>query len=279
MTQGATGSEQVPAAVQGRTRTLVLAGTGLAVVVWLFGFFSPLGLLQVQPALLLGGGLLAGASLLPKAARLLVPAAVTAAVGFLALLPLAVAASQFAVGGIEIVALVLAFLEAAALATAVLVDAGLVSLPAPKPAAPQGYGGYQQPYQGGYPPPQGGGYQQQPNPYAYGYGPQQPYGYPQQQFPGQQPYPQQGWAPTEQAVPAPPTPAQGTPPVPGRPAPGPYRAAPGEPSGQAPAAPAPTEAEQTRIEPTEGRHSGVPAQAPEGDRTTKITVDPERREG
>ncbi|SDE91034.1 DUF5336 domain-containing protein [Pseudonocardia oroxyli] len=295
------------AALAGPARTMVMAGTGLAVVVWLLGFFSVFPIVQVAPALLLGGGALAAVALLPRADRFLIPAAVLAAVGFLLLVQLGVLGSQVAglaggsLGGIEIAALVLAFLEAAVLVGAVLLEAGVVSLPAPKPAAPP------QPYYGGqYPPPQGGGYQQQPTPYSYGYPPQQqPYGgYPQQPGYG----PPQGWGgpaeaqagygqppaagwsgqqgqpgqqsqpgqPGQQSQPGQPAPvgAYGQPGA--HPQPGPQHGAPPAPPTPPAGQHTPTEVEQTRIEPpAEGRHSGG---VPDSDRTTTIAVDPERRD-
>lgn len=286
-----------PAPLQGPARTLVMAGAGLALVVYLLGFFSPLSSLLYGPSLVLAGGLLAAAALLPRAAgKVLVPGAVITVVGFLSLVQVAVAAAQFAVGGIEIVALVLAFLAAAALGGAVLMEAGLLSMPARKPQqAPQGYGQQYGPYgqqYGGYPPPgQGGGYVQQPGPggqYGYGWSPQgpppqqAPYGQPQgyeggpwghpQPGPGQQgPSGQPGsvGAPAQQA----PQPGQGQPQTgwagatkSGAPSPTP-------PGGQ------PGELEQTRIETPRGsdeQGSGRHGR-PEADRTTRIPTEGERR--
>jgi hypothetical protein len=257
-------SGAVPAPLQGPARTLVLAGTGLAIVVYLLGFFSPLSSLLYGPALVLAGGLLGAAALLPRASgRVLVPGAVLAVVGFLSLVQVAAAAAQFAVGGIEIVALVVAFLAAAALAGGVLMEAGLLSMPERRPQPPQGqYGPYGQQY-GGYPPPgQGGGYLQQPAPGGqYGYGwspqgpPQGPYGQPQayeggpwgHPQPGAQAVPQGQPGPQgQQGPPVPPAPQgppaphpggqQGPPAQPGQPGQGqpPHAGRPGGPESGAP---------------------------------------------
>jgi hypothetical protein len=306
-------SGQVAVPLQGPARTMVMAGAGLGLVVWLLGFFSVFPVLQVAPALLLGGAVAAGVALLPRADRFLIPAAVLAVTGFLLFVQLGVLGSQFAgaagltLGGIEITALVLAFLEAAVLVAAVLLEAGVISMPAPKPAAPP------QQYYGGQYPPQGGGYQQQPNPYSYGYPQQQqPYGgYPQQQ-PGYG-APQQGWgAPAETHAGYGQSPAAGWAGQPGQPGQPSPQGQPGQPGqqvpsgaygqpgaypqpgsqpgqqaqpqgGPAPATPpagqhTPAEAEQTRIDPpADGRHSGAPGGS-DGERTTAISVDPERRD-
>ncbi|GAA1877194.1 hypothetical protein GCM10009836_68260 [Pseudonocardia ailaonensis] len=232
-----------PVVPQGPVRTLVLVGAGLAVVVYLLGFFGDglSGALTVGPVLLVGG-LLAGAVLLPRAGKLLVPSAVLSVVGFLVLLQVVVVATRAGLGGILIVSLVLSFLQAAALTGAVLLDSGLVTMPAPRPAAPpQGYGPPGQPYgYGGYPPPQqGGGYvqQQQPQYGQYGY---QPSGaYPQQYggYPGQQPYGGPGQPPTG-AQPVVGQPYPGAPA--GQPATGSQQVVGGAPGAQAPSAqPAP----------------------------------------
>jgi hypothetical protein len=295
-----------PAPLEGPARTLVMVGAGLALVVYLLGFFSPLSSLLFGPALLLAGGLLAAAALLPRVAgKVLVPGAVLAVVGFLSLVQVGVAASQVAVGGIEIVALVLAFLEAAALGGAVLMEAGLVSMPARKSQSQQGYGQQYGPYgqqYGGYPPPgQGGGYVQQPGPggqYGYGWSPQGPppqgqYGPPQgyEGGPWGQPQPgaQQGPQPGPQGQPAPQGPpgqqgqpgqqaglqnVQGQPPQTGWAGPTESGAPSSTPPGGQPA-----DVEQTRIdspgpggEQGSGRHGRG-----EADRTTRIATEGERR--
>src|SRR5689334_10964373 len=62
----------------GPARLLALGAAGAAVVIYLLGFFADdsglLGTLSFSP-LLVGGGLLAGASVLPKAGRVLLPGA------------------------------------------------------------------------------------------------------------------------------------------------------------------------------------------------------------
>jgi hypothetical protein len=147
----------------------VLGVAALGVVIYLLSFVEAGLSGSLIGFLLLGGGLLAGAALLPKVGRVLVPSTVIVITGTLFLLQ---AVAQGGSSTTAIVALVLAFLQSAAAIGAVLLDAGLVKAPAPRPRAPQGYGqpgGY-----GQYPP----GYGQ---PGGYGqYGPQQ--GYPQQGY-------------------------------------------------------------------------------------------------
>jgi hypothetical protein len=214
-TSGETGSAHAAAApplAPGPARMLVLVGAGLALVVYLLGFFTDIGF-GLGTTLALTGGLLAAAALLPGAGRVLLPGAVLATVGFLTFLQ-TVTILQGTVGGIVITGLVLAFLVAAVLVAAVLLDAGMLSLPAPRPS-PQNSGAYGRPGYGGYP---GQGYGQQgygaPGQPGYaqpgyaqpgygqpgigqggqqygqpGYGPQGGYGggYVQQPAPGQQP--------------------------------------------------------------------------------------------
>jgi hypothetical protein len=166
-----TQSPETPAAASsdaqlapGPARLLALLAAGLGVVIYLVGFFGELALatLIIGP-LLLGGGLLAGAAVLPKVGRVLLPAAVAIATGALLLLQLV--ATEVA-PLVAIVALVLALLQVAAAVGAVLIDAGMVKAPARRPAAPQqGY------------PPQYGGYGGQPGygqPQGYGQYPEQP---------------------------------------------------------------------------------------------------------
>jgi hypothetical protein len=175
--------------------------------------------------LLLGGGLLAAATVLPKAGRLLAPAAVAVVVGMLTLVQV-VFAGDNRVSVMAIVVVVLAVLETAAVGAALLYDVGMLAAPdpaarlarqqarqvrrAPAPA-PSGYQG--QPgagYPGG---PQGGyGYQQQPPPtpsygtpapgYGYGQPPNYPGppggGYPGYPPPGQPPGPGQPVGPGQQ---------------------------------------------------------------------------------
>ena len=167
-----------PQASAGPTRQLALVSAGLGIVIYLLGFFDGPDLATgVIGPLLLGGGLLAGATVLPKAGRVLLPGAVAVTVGMLLLL------QGVAAGGASttaVVALVLAFLQAVAGVGAVLLDTGIITAPAPRPKAtpapayggyPQGYG--QQPGYGAQPPPYGQAPYGQP-----GYGAQPPYGQP-----------------------------------------------------------------------------------------------------
>jgi hypothetical protein len=195
MTQQPQGTEKpaetapAPADAQlapGLARLLALIGAGLGVVIYLLGFFGESGLTtSLTGPLLLGGGLLAGAAVLPKVGRVLVPAGVLAAVGTLILLQVV---ADGGTSTLVIVALVLAFLETVAIIGAVLLDAGIITAPAPRPSQPAGYG--QQQY-GAYP--QGYGQQGYGQP---GYGGQQGYGQPGYGQPGygQQP-PQYGAQP------------------------------------------------------------------------------------
>ena len=171
-------AEALPASA-GPTRLLALVSAGIGIVIYLLGFFDGPDLASgVIGPLLLGGGLLAGATVLPKAGRVLLPGAVAVTVGMLLLL------QGVAAGGastIAVVVLVLAFLQAVAAVGAVLLDAGIITAPAPRPkAAPApAYGGYPQGY--GQPP---------------GYGAQPPYGqapYGQPGFGAQAPYSQSGY--------------------------------------------------------------------------------------
>lgn len=205
--ESSTGAAQDgPQLAPGPARMLVLGAAGLALVIYVLGFVE-LGLSNsLMGFLLLGGGLLAGTAVLPRAGRVLVPAAVAVVTGTLQLL-------QAALGGEAsttlIVILVLAFLESVAVIGAVLLDAGLVKAPARRPSAVPGYGqpgGY-----GQYPPGYGqpGGYGQYGAPQGYGqpgygasgygqpgqYG-QQGYGQPGYGTPGYGQQPQGAWGQT-----------------------------------------------------------------------------------
>src|SRR5918995_1368359 len=135
--ESSTTASDAPQLAPGPARMLVLAAAGLGLVIYVLGFVD-LGLSNTLTGfLLLGGGLLAGAAVLPKVGRVLVPAAVGVVAGTLQQL-------QTVAGGgsstTAIIALVLAFLQSVAVIGAVLLDAGLVKAPAPLPRAPQGYG-------------------------------------------------------------------------------------------------------------------------------------------
>lgn len=202
---GVTPSEDTNAAATGQlapgpARLLALVVAALGLIIYLLGFFDDLAIATlVALPLLVGGGLLTAAAVLPKAGRVLVPGAVAVTTGTLLLL------QYVAAGGaptVAIITLVLAFLQAIVAVGAVLLDAGIVKAPVSRPSAPagypqQGYGGYPQQYgqpgQQGQPGyggqyPQGGGYGQQP-----GYGAQPGYGQPGQYGAPQQGHPQQGY--------------------------------------------------------------------------------------
>ncbi|GAA3245384.1 hypothetical protein GCM10017691_52440 [Pseudonocardia petroleophila] len=178
----------------GPARLLALGAAALVVVIYILGFFDEFTFTgSLAGALVIGGGLLAGAAVLPKVGRVLVPAVVLLATGTLQLLQAVTgtAGQEFGdgPGAVLIVGLVLSFVALALAAGAMLMDAGIIKAPAPRPATPPGYGQYggygQQPGYGG----QYGGYGQQPPAYGQqsGYGGQyggQP-GYGQQ--PGGQP--------------------------------------------------------------------------------------------
>ena len=166
----------------GPARLLALGAAGLALVIYLLAFFDAFGIgTGLGGALLLAGGLLAGASVLPRSGRVLLPAAVVMVTGVLLLLLTVVSLTSSEFEGptaIAVVAVVLGFVAAALAVGAFLMDAGVIKAPARRPAGPPaGYGqtgGYGYGQQPGY----GGQYGQQP-----GYGQQQP-GYAQQQQPG-----------------------------------------------------------------------------------------------
>lgn len=161
----------------GPARLLALGAAALAVVIYLLGFFDAIPFTTgTIGAMIIGGGFLAGAAVLPAVGRVLLPGVVLLLVGTLQLLQAVTsnAGSEFGGGtsAIWIVGLVLAFLAVALAAGALLMDAGIIKPPAPRQNAPAGYGqpGYGQ---GGYPGQQGYGYGQ-PG-YGPGYG-QPPYG-------------------------------------------------------------------------------------------------------
>ncbi|MFD7653100.1 DUF5336 domain-containing protein [Actinosynnema sp. NPDC059797] len=183
---------------------LPLVAAGLGLIAYLLAFADDVASSQIQ--FLLAAAVLAGLSVLPKAPRLLPAAAVLAAVTTLLLLQ-DIVKTEADVEGMQIVLLIVALLQTAAVIVAVLLDAGVVKLQ-PKPANPYG----QQP--GGWNP-QSGAFPQQ------GQHPQQ-FGPPSGQF-GQQapPQQQQGQQPNQPQptsyMPQPgqfnqPQPGQGTPP-------------------------------------------------------------------
>ncbi|MGH3929463.1 MAG: DUF5336 domain-containing protein, partial [Pseudonocardiaceae bacterium] len=181
-------------------KILAIATGGLGLVIYFLSFGDDVGgyLRGLTGVLLLGGGLLAAASVLPKVPATLVPAAVAVATGTLFLL-IDVAAGPpllgggSAVPGLAIVALILAFLELAAVVLALLMSVGLMNMPPrsrplrPQSWEPQQSGGYPgQAAPGGYPgPPPPGGYPGQGGYPAYGGYPDQGTSASQGGYPGQ----------------------------------------------------------------------------------------------
>lgn len=180
----ATGVQLAP----GPARLLALGAAALALVIYLLGFLGSIFITSgTAGAMIIGGGLLTGAAVLPKVGRVLLPGAVLILVGTLQLLQVVVGSvgGEFGVtlGAVAVIILVLAFVAAALAVGALLMHVGVVKPPARRPSAPAGYG------QPGYGP---GGYGQQQPGYGYGqpgygpggYGP----GYAQQQPGYGQPY-------------------------------------------------------------------------------------------
>lgn len=142
--------------------------------------------------------------MLPKAGKVLLPAAIAVTTGLLGLLQAVVGGANAAV---QVIALVLAFLQTVAVIGAVLLEAGIVTAPTPRPAGapgygpPQGYGAYPQGH--GQPGQGQAGYSQQgygAGAASGGYGQQapsgaQPSGYAQYAQPTQAPYGQHSYAP------------------------------------------------------------------------------------
>ncbi|MFF2555684.1 DUF5336 domain-containing protein [Nocardia sp. NPDC058058] len=205
----AAGSSTTGVAGKGLPFLLTVGVAALGVINFLLGFAPYKGakelsltynLFESNPLLvgiLLFSGLLAGLSLLPKQDWLGVAAA-AALTGFLSILFNSFTGDLSTKWG-GWVLVFLSLVQAAAAVLAVLFEVGIVKPPAPKPAAPQGFG-QQQPFgqsSGGYQQPgfgQQGGFGQQPP--SYGQAPQQGqqqpgYGtggqYPQQPSYGQQP--------------------------------------------------------------------------------------------
>ncbi|MGH3913709.1 MAG: DUF5336 domain-containing protein [Pseudonocardiaceae bacterium] len=202
-------------------KILALATGGLGLVLYFLSFADDAGtyLRGLMGVLLLGGGLLAAASVLPKAPATLLPATVMVITGTLFLLidvakgPFLLSTSGVTVPGLAIVALILAFLESASGVLALLVTAGLVNLnsrsgPFPQRSwEPQQPGGYPGPgAQAGYPAP--GGYSGQggypgPNFYSGQTGHPAQGGYPGPDgYPGHGGYPGQGGYPAPGGYPA-----------------------------------------------------------------------------
>jgi hypothetical protein len=152
---------------------LALVAAGLGLVIYLCSFSDdavPVVVGLVLP-LLLGGGLLAGASALPKRPNTLLPATLLTALGALLLLLLAVKNGSDT-SAIIVVILIAALLELAASAAALLMDHGVIKLAprAPSYRAPAGGWSPQSPQSGGFPQQGYGGaapgYGQQPGQYG-----------------------------------------------------------------------------------------------------------------
>jgi hypothetical protein len=161
---------------------LVLGTFVLALVAYFCSYGGGYG---IEVIILLGGGLLAGLSLLPNAPALLPYAAVLSVIGGLSELDAVINVSGGRIPTAVILILVFGLLQAVAAVTAVLLSYGLIKL-APKAAVPHAAVGY---------PPSGGFLGQQQH--------QQP----QQQQPQQQPQQQQR-APHQQQQPGQPQPGQ-----------------------------------------------------------------------
>ncbi|QFZ23385.1 DUF5336 domain-containing protein [Saccharothrix syringae] len=182
---------------------LPLVAAGLGLIAYLLAFADDVSSVQIQ--FLLAAAVLAGLSVLPKAPRLLPAAAVLAAVTTLLLLQ-DIVKTEADVEGMQIVLLIVALLQTAAVVLAVLLDAGVVKLQ-PKPANPYGPPGGWNPQSGAFP--------------QQGQHPQQQFGPPSGQFNQPVPPQQQGQQPGQPQptsyMPQPgqfnqPQPGQGTPP-------------------------------------------------------------------
>ncbi|MDQ2582453.1 DUF5336 domain-containing protein [Saccharothrix yanglingensis] len=158
---------------------LPLVAAGLALIAFLLAFADDVpssGFIEFMYA----AGILAGLSVLPKAPRGLLYAAVPLAVIPMLVLLQSIVKTEADVEGMQVVLLIVSLLLAAAVVASLLLDAGVLKL-TPKPANPYG----QQP--GGWNP-QSGAFPQQGQP--------QQYGPPSGQFQQQQPVqPQQGQQP------------------------------------------------------------------------------------
>ncbi|MGH4027128.1 MAG: DUF5336 domain-containing protein [Pseudonocardiaceae bacterium] len=132
------GPSNSPSGGLGLSKILAIVPGGLGLVLYFLSFTDGAGgyLRDLVGVLLLGGGLLAAASVLPKAPATLLPGTVAALTGALFLLVSVAKGPPFVdlpgdVGGtpaLAVVAVILALLEAAACVAAVLLDAGLVKM-------------------------------------------------------------------------------------------------------------------------------------------------------
>jgi hypothetical protein len=127
----------------GNSGLLTLAVLVLALVAYFCSFGGGYGF---EVLLLLGGGLLAGAHLLPKTPNLLLYSAVLSVTGGLGFLDTVISTSRGGLPIAFILVLVFGLLQAIAAVTVALLDLGVVKM-APRQAVPHpagpGYGGYQ----------------------------------------------------------------------------------------------------------------------------------------
>ncbi|RKT57650.1 DUF5336 domain-containing protein [Saccharothrix australiensis] len=202
------GPAQQPAVGVNLSLILPLVAAGLGLIAYLLAFaddVSSFGTIEY----LLAAAALAGLTALPKALKLLPAAVVLSAVPTLLFLQ-AIIKSEADVKGMQIVVLIIALLETAAIVLALLLDSGVVKFE-PKPANPYGGqpGGWN-PQSGGFP--QTGQHQQQPGQFGP---PSGQFGAPVQQQQPQQPQ-QPGGAPQPTSYMPQPgqfnQPGQGTPP-------------------------------------------------------------------
>ncbi|HEY3260509.1 MAG TPA: DUF5336 domain-containing protein [Pseudonocardiaceae bacterium] len=168
---------------QGLASTLALVAAVLGLVIYACSFSDDAfaaGVPALVLPLLLGGGLLAGASALPSRPNTLLPATLLAALGTLVLL-LIVVKNSSDIGTIVVVILIAGVLELAACTIALLLDHGMIKLvpraAPPAYAAPGGWSPPSGPFpQPGYGPGPGGG----PGPAVGPGGPGPGYGQPGQ---------------------------------------------------------------------------------------------------
>lgn len=177
---------------------LALVGATLGLIIYFCSFADVAqGSLGILGYLLLGGGLLAAATLLPKSPNALVPATVLAVVGALGVLASVVAVpAGLETPGIIVAILILSLLEAAVLVASTLAAAGVIKKqPRPAPFRGQQWG----PQSGSFPAQQPGQFP----PGQYGQAPPGQYGPGQPgQYPGQPAQPAQYGQPPQQSPPS-----------------------------------------------------------------------------
>ncbi|XVV03178.1 DUF5336 domain-containing protein [Actinosynnema sp. CA-248983] len=137
---------------------LPLVGAGLGLIAYLLAFADDVSTASID--LLLAAGVLSGLSVLPKMPRLLPAAAVLTAVPTLLFLQ-GMIKSEADTKGMQIVLLLVALLQTAAVVASLLLDAGVLKLE-PKPANLYGQPGGWNPQSGGFPQPGQQPHQQQP---------------------------------------------------------------------------------------------------------------------